>query len=505
MRILLIDDDPADRDLIARRLHRAFEPLTCVEVGRYQDFEAVIAEGGFDVVITDYQLKWTDGLSILRHCRESHPDLPVIMYTDTGNEEIAVEGMKAGLNDYVLKSHPARLPISIQESLEKAELRRAQAEADAALKRAKDTLECMVEERTAELEALNTRLRLDITRRQHVEQELRESQASLQALLDHTTAIIYLMDPEGRFLLINRQFEQLFHVTKAQVVGQPLEAVFTGDFAAAFRANNLQVLAAGMAQEFEEQAPHDDGLHTYLSIKVPLCDATGSPYALCGISTDITERKRVEEELKAALAEKEVLLKEVYHRIKNNLQIISSLLDLQADTVADPQMRLLFEDSQQRIQAVALIHESLYQAGNVGRIPAAEYVHRLSTQVFQAYAPPGDRITLKVQADPLWIEAQQAIPCGLIINELLSNSLKYAFPDDQSGEIDITLRAVPDGQVVMTVCDTGVGFPADVDFRHTESLGLQLVCLLTEQLGGTIELECVTGTQWTLRFPKSTP
>jgi PAS domain S-box-containing protein len=505
MRVLLIDDDPADLDLLARQLHRAFDALDCVEVSRRQDFEAAMAEGGFDVVITDYQLKWSDGLWVLRRCRESYPDLPVIMYTDTGNEEIAVDGMKAGLNDYVLKSHPARLPIAVQESLEKAGLRRAQAEAEAALKHAKDTLERTVEERTAELEALNARLRADIAQRRHIEQELRESQASLQALLDHTTAVIYLMDPESRFLLINRQFEQLFHVAKAEVVGQPVEAVFSEEIAAAFRANNRQVLAAGMAQEFEELAPHDDGLHTYLSIKVPLYDTTGLPYALCGISTDITERKRVEEALKAALTEKEVLLKEVYHRIKNNLQIISSLLDLQADTVADPQVRALFEDSQQRIQAVALIHESLYQAGHVGCIPAAEYIHRLSTQVFQAYTPPGDRITLRVQADPIWIEAQNAIPCGLIVNELLSNSLKYAFPGDQGGEITIALQAVPQGHVLLTVCDTGVGFPANVDFRHTDSLGLQLVCLLSEQLGGTIELDRASGTQWTLRFPMPHP
>jgi PAS domain S-box-containing protein len=501
VKILLIDDDPADRDLLTRRLRRAFEPLTCVEVSRRQDFEAAMAEGGFDVMITDYQLKWSDGLWVLRRCRESYPDLPVIMYTDTGNEEIAVEGMKAGLNDYVLKSHPTRLPIAVQESLEKARLRRAQVEAEAALKQAKDTLERTVDERTAELKALNTQLHEDIAQRQHVEQALRESQASLQALLDHTTAIIYLIDPKGRFLLINRQFEQLFHATKAQVVGQPLEAVFSEDIAAAFRANNLQVFAAGTAQQFEELAPHDDGLHTYISIKVPLHDATGSAYALCGISTDITERKRVEEDLKTALAEKEVLLKEVYHRIKNNLQIISSLLDLQAETVPDPQVRALFADSQQRIQAVALIHESLHQAGNVRRIPAAEYINRLSTQVFQAYTSPSDRITLSVQADPLWIEAQQAIPCGLIINELLSNSLKYAFPSDQSGEITIGLRADAAGQVVLTVGDTGVGFPAHVDFRHTESLGMQLVCLLTEQLGGSIELDCATGTRWTLRCP----
>jgi PAS domain S-box-containing protein len=503
MRVLLIDDDPADRDLIAYQLHRAFDSIDCVEISRCQDFEAALAQGGFDIVITDYQLKWTDGLSILRRCRECYPDLPVIMCTDTGSELIAVEGMKAGLSDYVLKSHPTQLPIAVQESVDKARLRRTRVEAEAALKQAKDTLERTVEEQAAELEALNARLHADITQRQHIEQELRESQASLQAILDHTTAVIYLMDPESRFLLINRQFEQLFRVTNAQVVGQPLEAVFSEELAAAFRANNRRVLEAGTAQEFEEQAPHDDGLHTYISIKVPLYDTTGNAYALCGISADITERKRAEEELKAALHEKEVLLKEVYHRIKNNLQVISSLLDLQADTVTDPKVRALFEDSQQRIQVMALIHESLHQAGNVARIPAAEYIDRLSTRVFQAYNPSGDRVTLRVQVDPIWLEVHTAIPCGLILNELLSNSLKYAFPGGQTGEITIAMRSAPEGNVVLAVRDTGVGFPADVDFRRTDSLGLQLVCLLTEQLGGAIELDRATGTQWILTFPLS--
>ena len=193
----------------------------------------------------------------------------------------------------------------------------------------------------------------------------------------------------------------------------------------------------------------------------------------------------------------------MYHRIKNNLQVISSLLDLQADMVEDPQVRALFEDSQQRIQAVALLHESLSQTRNVARIPAAEYINRLSTQVFQAYAPPGDRITLSLQADPIWIAVRNAVPCGLLVNELLSNSLKYAFPGDRGGEITIALRATSEGQMVIVVSDTGVGFPADTDFRHTNSLGLQLVCLLTEQLGGTIELDHASGTQWTLRFPLS--
>jgi two-component sensor histidine kinase len=386
-RVLLIDDNPADRDLLTRHLRRSFDAIDCVEIFRRQDFEAALAQGGFDVVITDYQLRWADGLWILRQCLKSYPDIPVIMFTDSGSEEIAVEGMKAGLSDYVLKSHPTRLAIAVQESLEKTWLRRAQREAEAALKQAKETLERTVEERTAELNALTAELRADIAQRQQIEEELRDSQARLQA----------------------------------------------------------------------------------------------------------------------ALQEKEVLLAEVYHRIKNNLQIISSLLDLQADMVSDPQVRALFEDSQQRIQAVAILHESLSQANNIARIPAAQYIHRLSTQVFQAYAPPGDRITLSIQADPIWIAVQSAVPCGLLVNELLSNSLKYAFPGDQGGEITISLRAAPEGQMVLIVRDTGIGFPADVDFRHTDSLGLQLVCLLTAQLGGTIELERVPSTQWTLRFPMSNP
>jgi two-component sensor histidine kinase len=383
MKVLLIDDNPADRDVLMRHLGRSFDAIDCVEIFRRRDLEAALAQGGFDVVITDYQLQWADGLSILHQCLKSHPDIPVIMFTYSGSEEIAVEGMKAGLSDYVLKNYPTRLAIAVQEGIEKARLRRAQAQAEAALKRAKDTLERTVEERTAELNALTDKLRADIAQRQQIEQELRDSQARLQATLQ----------------------------------------------------------------------------------------------------------------------EKEVLLTEVYHRIKNNLQIISSLLDLQADMVADPQVRALFEDSQQRIQAVALLHESLSQARNVARIPAAEYINRLSTQVFQAYAPPGDRITLSIHADPIWIAVRNAVPCGLLVNELLSNSLKYAFPGDRGGEITIALRATSEEQMVLIVSDTGVGFPVNMDFRHTDSLGLQLVCLLTEQMGGTIALDTASGTQWTLRFP----
>jgi PAS domain S-box-containing protein len=225
---------------------------------------------------------------------------------------------------------------------------------------------------------------------------------------------------------------------------------------------------------------------------------------LLGLGTvvvDITERRQMEERLQASLTEKEVLLKENHHRVKNNLQIVSSLLDLQADTLTDPQVRTIFEASQQRIQAMALIHESLYQSEDLAHIDAAQYIDRLSARLGQAYAPLTERVTVNVQAEAVWLEVQTAIACGLILQELLANGLKHAFPDGQSGELHITLQVDPEQQAILVVRDTGVGFPEDLDFRSTDSLGLQLVCLLTEQLQGTISLERHAGTAWTLTFP----
>jgi two-component sensor histidine kinase len=225
---------------------------------------------------------------------------------------------------------------------------------------------------------------------------------------------------------------------------------------------------------------------------------------LLGLGTvmvDITERRQMEEQLQASLREKEVLLKEIHHRVKNNLQIVSSLLDLQADTLADPQVRAMFEDSQQRIQAMALIHESLYQSDDFARIDAAQYIRRLSTRLAQAYGPLAERITVKVQAEAVMLEVQTAIACGLILQELLSNGFKHAFPEGRLGEIQITLRVESGRQATLEVRDTGVGFPESLDFRTADSLGLQLVCLLTEQLQGTIALGRREGTVWTLTFP----
>jgi two-component sensor histidine kinase len=214
----------------------------------------------------------------------------------------------------------------------------------------------------------------------------------------------------------------------------------------------------------------------------------------------VAERERAEETFKASLRQQEVLLREVHHRIKNNLQIISSLLDIQASSVEDPHIVEMFMDIQNRVISMALIHETLYQSGNLRMVNFGVYVRTLAEQIFRSYNVAMDRISLQIRADEVMLDTNQAIPCGLILNELLCNCLKHAFPGERGGEVHIELRSEAAPQVTMLVRDNGIGFPSGMDSSHPETLGLQLVYSLTEQLGGRLEIERNDGTTVKLTF-----
>ena len=216
---------------------------------------------------------------------------------------------------------------------------------------------------------------------------------------------------------------------------------------------------------------------------------------------ELAQRRQAEAQLTASLREKEVLLKEVHHRVKNNLQIVSSLLELQSDALDDAALLAQFRDSQDRIRSMALVHETLYQSQELARLDLARYIHTLSAQLVQSYNIDPQRISVLIQVDPVVLDMDQAIPCGLILNELLSNAFKYAFPQNRTGAVHVELHADTAQQAALVVRDNGIGFPDEIDFRHTESLGLQLVAMLTEQLQGTIALERADGTTFTLTFP----
>ena len=219
------------------------------------------------------------------------------------------------------------------------------------------------------------------------------------------------------------------------------------------------------------------------------------------LELEIGERKRAAEQVEAALQEKEILLKEIHHRVKNNLQVVSSLLNLQAARLAGSEARSALKDSQNRVRLMALIHEALYRSPDIARIDFAEYVRGLAAQLLRSHGAPGRPVTLTVNVQAAFLGVDVAIPCALIIHELVSNALKHGFADGRDGEIRIDLRTEHGAPSVLSVSDTGVGLPSAVDVDNPRSLGLQLVGTLTTQLTGTLNVDRVNGTRFTIRFP----
>jgi len=222
---------------------------------------------------------------------------------------------------------------------------------------------------------------------------------------------------------------------------------------------------------------------------------------------DITDRKQSEERLTVSLKEKEVLLKEIHHRVKNNLQILSSLLKLQSRGAQDQHTREMFEESQARVKTMALIHEELYKTSNLTKIEFASYVQHLANNLLRTYGTLSSGVKLDINVDDIQLDVDRAIPCGLIINELVSNSLKYAFPAERlaqrehsENEIDIELRQREDEHLMLKIRDNGVGLPADLDIHNTTTLGMQLVNTLTEQLSGKIEYRNHHGAEFEITF-----
>jgi two-component sensor histidine kinase len=215
----------------------------------------------------------------------------------------------------------------------------------------------------------------------------------------------------------------------------------------------------------------------------------------------IADREKAQAELKASLDEKEVLLKEIHHRVKNNLQVISSLLYIQARKVKDPEALEMFKESQNRVRAMALVHERLYQSQNLSQIDFAKYLDSLSHYWLRSYAVDPGAIRLQLNVNDVYLSIDTAVPCALLINELASNALKHAFPNGMRGQITVDMRprAQQEG-FVLRVVDNGVGFPEDFDIATSDSLGMQLVSTLVRQIGGTMEMESEGGTTFTVVF-----
>jgi PAS domain S-box-containing protein len=332
-----------------------------------------------------------------------------------------------------------------------------------------------------------------------------ESLALLDTLLGTAPIGFAFLDQDLRFLRINDSLAMMNGIPREEHLGRTIQEVLP-HLAPVLEPIFGRVLKSGepiVNQELQGETPAMPGLpRDWLVSSYPVTVPNGQMLGVGVVVTEITDRKRVEQQIKVSLKEKEVLLKEIHHRVKNNLQIISSLLRLQSDNPQDKQPLEILQESQNRIRSMALIHEKLYQSHDLSKIDFTEYIRSLASSLFASYRIDSDSVQLKVQAEHLLLEVDAAIPCGLILNELITNALKYAFPAGRRGEIRIDLRSNYD-KVSFSVADDGVGFPKALDFRNAPSLGLQLVTTLVDQLGGTIRFSTAHGTEFAISFPSS--
>lgn len=347
--------------------------------------------------------------------------------------------------------------------------------------------------------------------RKQAEEALRENEHQFRQIFQNSPIAISLADfHTHRFIRVNLAHYQLLGYTPSELTCLTFDDISHPDDLLE-NLYGLEQIAQGKLDNFRIEKrfikKNGDVIWTNTTLTI-VPDQDAKPKYSLAMIEDITEHRQAQNKIKASLLEKETLLQEIHHRVKNNLQIISSLLRLQSRQIQDPQALELFKESQNRVQAMALIHEKLYHSSNLDQINFQDYIQPLVQGLFRSYNACKHTITFNVNIKPISLPIAKAIPCGLIINELISNSLKYAFPENVGGQICINLLPVEEQliapllkrQCILSIRDNGVGLPKDLDFRHTNSLGLQLVCRLTKQLEGTIELDRSQGTEFQIKF-----
>ncbi|NLV30053.1 MAG: PAS domain-containing protein [Acidobacteria bacterium] len=329
----------------------------------------------------------------------------------------------------------------------------------------------------------------DVTRQKKTEESLRAATVLLSSLIDHLHSGVVVEDEERRITHVNQSFTDMFRVPvqRGSLLGIDSRLLFaqTAEFA-----ERIESVIRDAEPVLGEEIAWQE--RAFLRNYVPLSIDAGNRYHLWQYQ-DVTASRRAEEQIKASLQEKEVLLKEIHHRVKNNLQIISSLLNLQSAEIEDPQANQKFKESQDRVKAMALIHERLYQSSDLARIDFSGYVRSLTGHLVRSYRVNASAIRLNLEVESVPMSLDVAIPCGLVINELVSNAFKYAFPEGKNGCIDVRFYAGSDGGLHLSVRDDGVGCAPDWNPDRCDSLGLKLVRSLTEQLGGTIEFRSRSG------------
>ena len=366
------------------------------------------------------------------------------------------------------------------------------------------------EEEVQLTQTIVTYIAIALTRKQ-AEKALKSSQQFIQRIADTTPSILYIYDiEEHRNIYCNQAITHLLGYTTSEIQAMGdslLRKVIHPDDLEKVK-EHYEIICNKKPEENSEDLfvfeyrmldIHGKWKWFYSQETVFLCNADGTVKQTIGTASDITKLKEVESRLQSSLVDKEVLLREVHHRVKNNLSLVDSLLSMQARYINDAEALRAISDSQRRIHTMSLIHEQLYQSHDVDKVDFCEYLQRLVGNLYSSTNFNASQVELKLDIKPTLLNIDKAISVGLIVNELLTNAFKYAFPNDRKGLIEVILyKSIDDRDLHLIIRDNGIGIPENVDFNGTASLGLRLVRILTQQLRASLDLSCSVGTSFHL-------
>jgi len=446
VRVLILEDNASDAELMVRELRRSGLDPQWDRVDDEAAYVQLLASAP-DVILSDYRMPGLDAPRALDLLRRLGLDTPFIVVSGAIGEDIAVSLMQNGASDYLLKDRLARLGPAVKRVLERKKL--------------------------ADDKGIAAR-------------ELQSSESRFHLFMNNSPALAFIKDAEGRLLYMNDTCESMWGMRREDSLGKKDGEMWPPRTASELRGHDLEVLRGGGSSRVLEDVMLRDGrCLQLLSFRFIIEDAAGKRM-LGGISVDIGEQLRTQKALASALRAKETLLREVHHRVKNNLQVISSLVNMQAETLVDPAAIRALDDIQKRVHAMALIHERLNGGDDLDRLDFGDYASVLAHDLFYSCHVDSERIRLRIETQPVLLDLNQAIPCGLILNELLSNALKYAFPNGRTGEVLVSVAPAGKDEVKITVSDNGVGLPKNYDPEQSQSLGLQIVHILARQLDGSV-------------------
>ena len=338
--------------------------------------------------------------------------------------------------------------------------------------------------------------RVEVKTRQLTEKNLELEKLSLVA--SRTDNAVLIASPDGQIEWVNDGFIRLMGIPKEKLINKILSEINV------YTNINNEIREAIKNQHsriFESNVTTYNIENLWISSTLtPIYDEDGTLKKLVVVDSDITAGKNMQKQIETSLKEKDVLLKEIHHRVKNNLQIIISLLNLQTGYIKDEVTLKAVKDGQSRVRSMALVHEKFYQSDELSEIDFAEYIEKLCHYLYQSYGDKTDRIDVQIKGDKIGLDMDTAMPCGLLVNEIVSNAYKYAFPDQEKGTILIEFKK-SNGKMTLFIHDNGIGFPIEYDLEKSESLGMQLIQALTSQLDGELKVSRENGTTFEVSFP----